>query len=54
MSELIFLILIFHQIPADTGRKVDWSEMIPHEVYVAHFVGRSGIFSAVKPRGVPQ
>lgn len=55
MSELIyFFILISHQIPADTVHKVDWSEMIPHEVYVAYFVGWSGISSAVKPKGVPQ
>lgn len=56
MSELIyvFFILISHQIPADTVYKVGWSEMIPHEVHVVHFVGWSGFSSAVKPKGVPQ
>lgn len=54
MSELVFFVFLFLIRSLLTLHKVDWSKMIPHEVYVAHFVGWSGIFSAVKPGGVPQ
>ncbi|TDH11883.1 hypothetical protein EPR50_G00065340 [Perca flavescens] len=42
-------------IPADIVEEVDRSEMIPHEVYGAHFVSWSDtIFSGVRPGAVYQ
>lgn len=42
-------------IPADIVEEVDRSEMIPHEVYGAHFVSWSdSIFSCLRPGVVYQ
>lgn len=41
-------------IPADV-EEVDWLEMIPHEVYGAHFVSWSdSIFSGLRPGAIYQ
>lgn len=38
------------QIPIDIVEEADRSEMIPHEVFGAHFVSRSdSVFSGVRP-----
>lgn len=38
------------QIPIDIVEEADRSEMIPHEVFGAHFVSRNGsVFSGVRP-----